>query len=312
MLGALGAAPAAAFAHGGGGTVAADDDARVVALPGGSALQARILDGDQRLWLHVASGHQVVVLGDDGRPFLRLSSRGVDVDEHAPAAYAAGLGRGLPSASTPDWHHLAGGSSFAWHEPRLLPPAVAAHGGRHVWRIGVVLDGRKGAIAGTTRAVSAPSPWPWLGLLAAGTLAIALAMRLAEPRRELVGAVLAVVGVVATAASLAAVAATSPQSAAWLQGAGAVAAVVASALIVWRSGTARRPLAGAVIAVVALYLALPLLAVYLHGAVLSRLSATPARVLAAVALGAPLAALALLAPGILRIVEPGRRREVPA
>jgi hypothetical protein len=312
VLGAHGAAPAAAFAHGGGGTVAANDDARVVSMPGGSVLKARVLDGDQRLWLHVAPGHSVVVLGADGRPFLRLSASGVDVDEHAPAAYAAGLGRGLPSATTPAWHHQAGGSTFAWHEPRLLPPAVAARGGQHPWQIGVVLDGHAGAIAGTTRAIAAPSLWPWLALLAAGTLATVLAMRLAVRTRELLGAILAVVGLVATAASLAAIAATSPQSAAWLQGAGAIAAVVASATLVWRIGERRRPVAGAAIAVIALYLALPLLSMYLHGAVLSRLDATPARLVAAIALGAPLASLALLIPGILRIVEPGRRREVPA
>jgi hypothetical protein len=291
--------------------VAANDDARVVSTPGGSALQARVLDGDQRLWLHVAPGHQVVVLGADGRPFLRLSSSGVDVDEHAPAAYAAGLGRGLPSSSTPAWHHHGGGSTFSWHEPRLLPPTVASRGGEHPWQIGVILDGQRGAIAGTTRAVAAPSLWPWLALLLVAALATAAAMRLAERRRELAGAVLAVVGVTATAVSLAAVAATSPQSAAWLQGIGAIVAVVASALVVWRIGERRRPLAGAAIAVVALYLALPLLSMYLHGAVLSRLAGTPARLVAAVALGAPLASLALLVPAILRIVEPGRR-EVPA
>ena len=71
-------------------------------------------------------------------------------------------------------------------------------------------------------------------------------------------------------------------------------------------------LAGLLISAVPLYVALPLLAMFLHGAVLSHLPGTAARALAAVALAAPVASLALAAPGVLQLVEPGQRREAHA
>ena len=69
VAGVLAAIPGAAAAHGPVAPVASSYLARVDALPAG--LDAKVIDGDQRIWLRAPSRETVIVLDYRGAPYLR-------------------------------------------------------------------------------------------------------------------------------------------------------------------------------------------------------------------------------------------------
>src|SRR5947209_675888 len=70
--------PSTAAAHGPVDPAASSFLARLGHLPPG--LTAKIIDGDQRLWLHVAPPRTVVVIDYQAAPYLRFSHDGVAVN----------------------------------------------------------------------------------------------------------------------------------------------------------------------------------------------------------------------------------------
>jgi hypothetical protein len=71
-------APAAAAAHGPVNPAASRYLATVRQVPPG--VEAKVVDGDQRMWLDVAPAQTVVVHDYRGAPYLRFSKRGVEVN----------------------------------------------------------------------------------------------------------------------------------------------------------------------------------------------------------------------------------------
>ncbi|HWF55925.1 MAG TPA: hypothetical protein VG223_14910 [Solirubrobacteraceae bacterium] len=67
--------PAAADAHGSVDPAASSYLARITTVPTG--VQAKAVDGDQRIWLSVATGTTVLVLDYSGTPYLRFTRAGV-------------------------------------------------------------------------------------------------------------------------------------------------------------------------------------------------------------------------------------------
>jgi hypothetical protein len=210
LLGALVAAGAfagVADAHGPVAPIASGYLAKVGRVP--AALQAKVIDGDQRMWLHVAPGATVVVLDYRGAPYLRFSRAGVEVNQNSIMYYL----NQTPVAWTPpsnltrttsaNWARVSGAHDYGWHDGRLHALATvalspgASFAGR--WSIPVVVDGRLSAISGGLWHSGRPSImwfWPIVVLLAC----VLAAWRVRRPALDLlVARLLAVAALIAIA-----------------------------------------------------------------------------------------------------------------
>ena len=104
-----------------------DVRSRVTELaPRTTGVRAEIVGGDSFLQLEVDRGREVVVLGYESEPYLRVRPDGtVEVNDRSPArwvnddrlgsAAAAGHGR---RAAAPDWRVIGEGGKVAWHDHR--------------------------------------------------------------------------------------------------------------------------------------------------------------------------------------------------
>ncbi len=169
-LAAAGSFAGAAQAHGPVAPVALDYQARVGAAPAG--LDAKVVDGDQRMWLRAPAGANVIVRDYRGAPYLRFSAAGVSVNRNSAMYYLnqtpvaltppANLGPRTP----PRWDRVTSGHAYSWHDGRLhalaavaLPPGVSFVGR---WTVPILVDGRPAAISGGLWHAPAPSvAWFW-------------------------------------------------------------------------------------------------------------------------------------------------------
>jgi hypothetical protein len=165
-----GVSPGLAEAHGPVAPVALDYLARVRSLP--PVLDAKVVDGDQRMWLRAPSGETVVVLDYGGAPYLRFSASGVEVNHNSAMWYlnqtpfAAKPPAGLGPRTPPEWKRVSGGHAYGWHDGRLHALATVALGPGAsfvgTWRVPIVVDGRSSAISGGLWHAPAPSiVWFW-------------------------------------------------------------------------------------------------------------------------------------------------------
>jgi hypothetical protein len=161
--------PCAAGAHGPVGVVASSYLARVRSAPAG--IEAKIIDGDQRMWLRERSSQTVVVLDHQGAPYLRFTSAGVQVNENSPMFYLNETPPQTPPArltraTAPSWRPTSAGHDYSWHDGRLhalatvaRPPGTAYLG---AWTIPVLIDGRLSSITGGLWRADRPSiAWFW-------------------------------------------------------------------------------------------------------------------------------------------------------
>jgi hypothetical protein len=185
VVGAALVAPAAALAHVGTSPPVATNFAAHItrAAPG---VEARVVDGDQTLWLLVTSPTMLLVPGVEGEPLLRFDSRGVWVNRHSLTAETDRIDRfdlkplANPRAR-PLWHRLTGGHAYAWHEHRLhlFEPLAAAHHSAAqlgAWTVPLIIDGQRHELAGVLDYRPPPPRWVWVAasvLLAAATAAAA-------------------------------------------------------------------------------------------------------------------------------------------
>jgi uncharacterized membrane protein YqjE len=161
--------PAMAQAHGPSAPIATSDIARVAQLPVGT--RAKVIDGDQRLWLSVAPRATLIVLDYRGTPYLRFTASGVDVNRNS-AMYYLNLNPseapppGVRPATPPNWSRASTGHTYSWHDERLhaLATVATAPGESYMgrWSIPVRVDGRPSVIAGGLWRADAPSlVWFW-------------------------------------------------------------------------------------------------------------------------------------------------------
>jgi len=169
------AAPASA--HVGRTTPAATSYlARIESAPRG--IDAKVVDGDQRLWLRVPARMTVVVIGLRGEPYLRFSAQGIAVNTRSatyflnrvrPVPVPAGIGPRTP----PSWRRISSAHSTSWHDSRLHALALAAHPSatRYLgrWNVPLIVAGKRTWIDGGLW--QAPRPtllwfWPLVLLLA--------------------------------------------------------------------------------------------------------------------------------------------------
>ncbi len=176
-LGIAGLLAAPAGAHGPVAPIASSYRARVSSAPAG--IKAKVVDGDQRMWLQVRRGLTVIVLDYRGAPYLRFSAAGVAVNKNSAMYYlnqtpvALTPPANLGPATAPHWEPVSDGSTYSWHDGRLhaLASVAIAPGAAFVgtWRVPLLADGRATAISGGLWHAGNPSIvwfWPIVVLLA--------------------------------------------------------------------------------------------------------------------------------------------------
>jgi hypothetical protein len=205
LLAALAAYPTAAQAHGPIAPAASSYFAKVLQLPAG--LEAKVVDGDLRMWLKVPPNETVVILDYRGAPYLRFSPSGVEVNHNSAMYYlnatpvALTPPVNLSPTTPPSWHRVTSGHAYEWHEGRLhalasvaLTPGVSFVGR---WRIPVMIDGQADSISGGVWHADDPTiVWFWgICVLVACVLAAWRVRR--RSLDQLVARVLAVTALVA-------------------------------------------------------------------------------------------------------------------
>ena len=191
VLTAAAAAPTAAMAHGPVAPVALDYLARVAQVPAG--VDAKVVDGDQRIWLRVDADLTVVVLDYRGAPYLRFTSSGVQVNRNSvmhdlnETRLAQVPPAELGSVTPPVWQRVSGGHDYEWRDGRLQALAATARpaGVSFVgaWSVPLLVDGRRSAVAGRLWHAGPPSVlwfWPMAVLL----LCVPAAWRLRRARLD--------------------------------------------------------------------------------------------------------------------------------
>ncbi len=205
LVAALAVYPDAAQAHGPIAPAASSYFAKVLQLPAG--LEAKVVDGDLRMWLQVPRSETLVVLDYRGAPYLRFSPAGVEVNHNSSMYYlnetpvAQTPPANLSPTAAPSWHRVTGGHSYEWHDGRLhalaavaLSPGVSFVGR---WRIPLRVDGQLDSISGGLWHADDPTiVWFWgIVVLVACVLA---AWRVRRPALDqLVARVLAVAALIA-------------------------------------------------------------------------------------------------------------------
>ena len=170
VVSVLVAFPGAAQAHGPIAPAASSYLAKVLALPAG--LQAKVVDGDLRMWLQVPRNRTVIVLDYRGAPYLRYSPAGIDVNQNSSMYYlnqtpvALTPPANLTASTPPSWHRVSGGRSYEWHDGRLhaLAAVALSPGTSFVgrWRIPLRIDGQLSSISGGLWHADAPTAvWFW-------------------------------------------------------------------------------------------------------------------------------------------------------
>lgn len=199
------AAPTPGFAHGVGGL--APTNYRTVLSPGTPDLEdvrVDVIDVGERIALTNTGTDEIIVVGYEGEPYLRIGPAGTFTNLRSPATYlnATTTPTGPPPASAdpaapPEWKQISTTSTARWHDHRAhwmgSQPAVVRNdpGRTHVlttWTIPLRRDGVDiTAIRGDIRWIPPTSPWPWIIAAAVIAIGIALASRLRIARGIWIG-----------------------------------------------------------------------------------------------------------------------------
>jgi hypothetical protein len=159
---------------------------RVVPATAGITIQA--VDLGNKLELENRTGRDVVVLGYDNEPYLRVGPGGVFENTRSPAVYLNRTRTGnvpVPASADPhappQWHRTGDGTTVRWHDHRVHwlattnPPEVQRDpGSRHVvqqWTVTLVAATRI-QVHGDVEWIPGPSPWIWVGVALGLALAV--------------------------------------------------------------------------------------------------------------------------------------------
>ncbi len=202
-----------AGAHSLGGVEPGNYRTRVLAVrPPVPGLSVEVVDAGSRLRLVNTGPADVVVLGYQAEPWLRVGPRGVFENSRSPTVAMAGPRRAdspAPAAADPaapaSWRQVDPGRSVAWHDHRAHweadePPAQVrrAPGSAQVvipnWTVKLRTGGRLVDVVGEVRWVPGPSPLPWLAGAALLAMAVVAAGRTRRWSVALVAALALVVG----------------------------------------------------------------------------------------------------------------------
>jgi len=238
-------------AHSLGGVEPSNYRTRVLAVrPPVPGLTVEVVDAGTRLRLVNTGPRDVVVLGYQLEPWLRVGPWGVFENSRSATLQMAGPRRAdspPPAAVDPgapaDWRQVDSGRSVTWHDHRAhweadRPPAQVrrAPGSTHVvipeWTVKLRTGGRLVDVVGEVRWAPGPSPLPWLAGAALLAMAVVAAGRTRRWSEALVAALALVVALDLVQAAGAWAAAQAPLAAKLLSlGASAAGWVVAGLAI---------------------------------------------------------------------------------
>jgi hypothetical protein len=298
-----------------------------------AGVRVRLLDLGRRVELAVSGPDEVVVVGYQGEPYLRVGPTGVFENRRSPTLYrnrtqpggkAATVPTTADATAAPEWHRTSTGHTARWRDQRTRwegpdPPSVAESPGRAqvivpAWHLPLRQGSTDIVVAGRILWVPGPSPWPWVALALAVAALCVGASRGRRWERSLSGALAALVAVsivrtvgldAASGRSAAGVATTVVATsllplAAWAAGAWAVGAV--------QTGHENGVLAAGVIGSFLALSAVGDLPTFTRSQVQTAFSASFSRVALAVTLGLGLGVAAAAALRVRALVtEVGRR-----
>lgn len=155
------------------------------AVPG---LTVRSVELGSRLSLTWTGPDQLVVLGYDDEPYLRVGPDGIFRNRLSPATYlnvtrsSAGItvppdADSAAATAHPQWVRIGGGRTVSWHDHRThwmggtvpLPVRRSPATFHKVfdWHVGLVQGGRPVTVTGQLDWVPGSSPWPWVAAIVA-------------------------------------------------------------------------------------------------------------------------------------------------
>jgi hypothetical protein len=157
-------------------------------------------------------GRDVVVLGYNNEPYLRLDTTGTFVNLNSPATYVnKRLDANVPvpekatSSDIPDWFQLSYGNTVWWHDHRThwmgsTPPDTVQVAPDQLqvvypaWKIPIVIAGQAGTITGTLTWLPPPKRTSWLLISLGIFVAAALLLQFFRSVKSFAG--LAILGAV--------------------------------------------------------------------------------------------------------------------
>jgi hypothetical protein len=171
-----------ASAHGLGGLSPTNYESTLQSVtPHVPGLHLRITDLGTKVELTNDGAREVVVLGYEGEPYLRVGRRGVFENTRSPATYlnrsttlssSTSPPKSADARATPVWRRVSDGTTVRWHDHRTHfmggedPPEVARQpDARHVvdnWKIPMRVGTDDVVARGQLLYVPPPSPWPWV------------------------------------------------------------------------------------------------------------------------------------------------------
>jgi hypothetical protein len=145
-----------------------------------------IVGGDAFLSLDVDEGHEVVVEGYSGEPYLRVLEDGtVERNTNSPATYINDSRYGNnsllpaelegidPTTLDPAWAAVGDGGHYVWHDHRTH--YMGSGTPQSEWEVPMTVDGTELVVHGTLTEHDELSPLPWLVLALALAAGLALA-----------------------------------------------------------------------------------------------------------------------------------------
>lgn len=148
--------------------------------PDTPGITAQVVEAGSRLELTNTNDRDVVVLGYEDEPYLRIGPDGVFENQRSPATY---LNRDRTGSQTgpsnvdpeaaPDWKQISSGHTARWHDHRIhwMGAAVDRPDHRFVvedhWVVPLRHAGDRLEVTGQLVWVPGPSPLPWWGLVVA-------------------------------------------------------------------------------------------------------------------------------------------------
>jgi hypothetical protein len=194
----LGAPPA--LAHQGSPSFLSRVDA---VTPAAGGVTVTVLNRDDRLLLQNTSGKDVVIEGYSGEPYARIDGDGTVLVNRDSEAYYINEERDgkvdvpatADSEGAPKWERLSRSGRFEWHDHRMHwmsesdPEQVTDEDVRTKvfdWHVPLVVDGRRGEIAGTlfwTPVESSELPLTAIFAFAALVIVLSIAVVIVRRRR---------------------------------------------------------------------------------------------------------------------------------
>ncbi|TML60205.1 MAG: hypothetical protein E6G17_10330 [Actinobacteria bacterium] len=202
--------PAPAEAHTVAGVQPTNYRSEILAVtPAVAGLRLRLLDLGRRIELVNHTSTEVVVLGYQGEPYLRVGPAGVFENRRSPSLYqnrplpfgasATTLPPQADAAATPTWHKISSGHVARWRDRRTRWEGKASeivrgtHGRTRVvvtsWTIELRHGGRPVLVDGRITWMPPGSPLPWLAVALALLVAAVVMARAQRWGRLLAGCV---------------------------------------------------------------------------------------------------------------------------